>query len=507
MSNLNFFVNGDGFVWSLDAPCQGTHTVTVPTGTVAAAAAKIASELFVLLADGRTVVNVTRSTTVATLPDQATCLVALLNRLYACCGSRIYSVDPIGGSAWVDEWCHFSTPIVFASPLISSLLVITHEVSTTVHILNAYGDVTSTCHQPPFDWNRSIAVAHDVVTPHDVVTLMSNGEHQRFTDAGGMVPFTDTKVIKALSGQPGQGRVEWFGFHGRFASISDDHGTLAVSVVTPEDLQAPLVVHHPLPSVAVVSGLIVFGGTEAEPLVDCTICSDELKSGEAVTLSCGHAFHIDCLQLLLARAEDYIAKGHRIVFNYAQCPNCTMPVRHRLFAGAAQVTQRRKLMLEDASERAPPEFPGVPLSTVIEAKYLYYVCHRCHLPFWGGNKDCGAFAAGEPDTEPSLLVCESCAASDFACPIHRRNFVVYRCQQCCNPATHLSLGHIRLCDRCVAAKSRDIVPCPGAARCPLHAEHAPVEGTSKPAELIGCLACMQPGKIVTEFIQPAPLQP
>ena len=37
-------------------------------------------------------------------------------------------------------------------------------------------------------------------------------------------------------------------------------------------------------------------------------------------------------------------------------------------------------------------------------------------------------------------------------------FVVYRCQQCCNPATHLSLGHIRLCDRCVAAKSRDIVP-------------------------------------------------
>ena len=115
-------------------------------------------------------------------------------------------------------------------------------------------------------------------------------------------------------------------------------------------------------------------------------------------------------------------------------------------------------MLEDASERAPPEFPGVPLSTVIEAKYLYYVCHRCHLPFWGGNKDCGAFAAGEPDTEPSLLVCESCAASDFACPIHRHDFVVYRCQQCCNPATHLSLGHIRLCDRCVAAKSRDIVP-------------------------------------------------
>lgn len=227
----------------------------------------------------------------------------------------------------------------------------------------------------------------------------------------------------------------------------------------------------------------------------CAICFDDLDptDGSVVTLDCGHQFHKDCVGMALAAAEKYLPKGHRILFNMAQCPSgCGCLIRHPLLAETARIADRYSKVVADVEPRAQLEYPNEKAEHVL-GSYLHYVCGTCGEPYWGGNKDCAAMMSGEADCDPKSLVCERCN-TDFVCPTHQREFVVYKCAYCCNPATHFSIGRLRLCDACVdgkrkrpllgddAAAACDADACPFAAAMPMPHRNEQLA--------VGCWACL-----------------
>lgn len=72
---------------------------------------------------------------------------------------------------------------------------------------------------------------------------------------------------------------------------------------------------------------------------------------------------------------------------------------------------------------------GLPCSR----RYQYYLCSRCHLPYYGGERRCRP--AGEEQAESQYradeLVCGSCSAgSKGVCSRgHGRDFIEYKCRQ------------------------------------------------------------------------------
>ena len=56
-------------------------------------------------------------------------------------------------------------------------------------------------------------------------------------------------------------------------------------------------------------------------------------------------------------------------------------------------------------------------------KFAYYLCFKCHKPYYGGDYEC--IAAGEqPNFDPSELLCGACSpiqAQD--CPKHGKDYL------------------------------------------------------------------------------------
>jgi len=231
----------------------------------------------------------------------------------------------------------------------------------------------------------------------------------------------------------------------------------------------------------------------------CPICFDDLAigTGECVALDCGHVLHAECLEGCLARAEAYVPKGHRIVFNMSKCPQgCGRLVRHPVFPGSARVAARYRAVLSDVEVRAKRDYPGHAADEVMDG-YLYYVCGTCGEPYWGGSKDCAAMMSGEVDVDPRLLQCHTCAYSGAGpaadpCPQHGDAFRFHKCSYCCNVASDFSLGRLWLCEACITEKRKepvwgsepDAVACVGTDKCPLGGHHR-----ASNAAPVGCLVC------------------
>ena len=260
----------------------------------------------------------------------------------------------------------------------------------------------------------------------------------------------------------------------------------------------------------------------------CMICfADCLSSAPVILLDCGHAFHWHCCQTAVRRRWP----GPRISFTFMLCPICKRDMSHCSLESllgpvkALREDVRRKalmrlqyegLMVGTESPAPPPPPPSSSSSSSSSAavaavasssselasfamdRYAYYVCHKCHKAYYGGEARCelqaasaadgGGPAAMSEDYDPSELVCGAC--SDVAraqmCVRHGADFLEYKCRYCCSVAVFFCFGTTHFCGAChddfqrVTTMSRaDLPHCPAGPRatqlsgdeCPLHVQH------------------------------------
>lgn len=229
----------------------------------------------------------------------------------------------------------------------------------------------------------------------------------------------------------------------------------------------------------------------------CTLCLCEFDGPDGVTLDCGHMFHKDCVEQWVSTWEKFKEKAEHVVFTNAVCPaGCKRLVRHPLIPQSKAINT-----LFDKISRMTPAILRLMESTKVDDDVLFYICHSCGEPYFGGEKVCFRMLSSEPSKKPEELLCEKCQ-TDFSCPTHKRDFVLYKCKFCCNPATSRSFSTRYICDRCDKRWEKqepDAIPCGGPSKCPLGGNHK--EGCFP----LGCLACLAPNFIQYEHIvQPPP---
>lgn len=185
----------------------------------------------------------------------------------------------------------------------------------------------------------------------------------------------------------------------------------------------------------------------------CMVCLDDNEEGESVTLPCGHAFHMDCLQSWMGGAEKYISSGDHITFNGAMCPaGCGALVRHTLAPRSEVIAGRMRAI--ESKALAIQKFKGYESKT--SSDLLFYHCSRCEQPFYGGDRVCPRMTPNEPVKDPSELVCDDC--NPMRCAVHGSDLLVRKCRFCDKPASDRSFGCIYHCEECGTAWADATVP-------------------------------------------------
>ncbi|DBA68762.1 TPA: hypothetical protein ACH3X2_013379 [Trebouxia sp. C0005] len=166
---------------------------------------------------------------------------------------------------------------------------------------------------------------------------------------------------------------------------------------------------HMRTNVTLTSRAVTLNGQDA-----CPICWEALTCGPAIMLICGHACHLAC-------AKEHLKQGYpgpAISFNFLSCPSCgdggghrhgnlqisssAPPMQHpalmeslkRPLELREQTVQRAKQRLKmeglhlDAALKPGGSFDGRPADFAL-TKLLFYECHKCSRPYYGGQRQCG----------------------------------------------------------------------------------------------------------------------
>lgn len=229
----------------------------------------------------------------------------------------------------------------------------------------------------------------------------------------------------------------------------------------------------------------------------CAICYvEELRAAPCVQLECGHIFHHACvLQKIRARWP-----ASRITFGFLECPLCKQPIRHPALAAelapclavrreveAKALARLRELGLDRSDDITRPGAPfhGDPLGYAMH-RFSYFMCYKCHTPYYGGERVCEGDQVREYD--PKELLCAGCCefSAQKTCPIHGNDYIEWKCRFCCNVAVYFCWGTTHFCEMChrkageMARKPRDQLP-----KCTCHIKHPP----NGEEFLIGCALC------------------
>lgn len=134
----------------------------------------------------------------------------------------------------------------------------------------------------------------------------------------------------------------------------------------------------------------------------CSICwVSGLGTEPCVQIGCKHVFHLRCLQQIVEKK--WVTP--RIVFNFLNCPSCKQRINAdhcpQLKAIIDQSTEIEKVVINKSVERAKHEgldkhqrlkTLGDPFYNKLQEfamyKCAYYMCFKCHAPYFGGMKDC-----------------------------------------------------------------------------------------------------------------------
>ncbi|KAK8795502.1 hypothetical protein WA158_000159 [Blastocystis sp. Blastoise] len=218
----------------------------------------------------------------------------------------------------------------------------------------------------------------------------------------------------------------------------------------------------------------------------CSLCyTSGLEDDCVVQLKCNHYFHYDCMKKYI---EAY--NGHsKITFQELCCPQCRQPIECEVLDSILKPLKDIKKKVEDMAENRlkyehmdkSPEivnptgrFYHNPTGFALH-HYVYFMCSKCHKPYFGGAANCSIAEANENDPE------RICGIK--TCPKHGGEFITFKCKFCCNVASWFCWSTTHFCDSChkkqnngegIAKKPRDQLPkCPGIEKCPLHIQHPP----------------------------------
>ncbi|CAI2359826.1 unnamed protein product [Moneuplotes crassus] len=253
----------------------------------------------------------------------------------------------------------------------------------------------------------------------------------------------------------------------------------------------------------------------------CSICyMSGLSQAPSVQLGCKHIFHEECLIKVLEMKWS----GPRINFEYIKCPTCKTEITcnhpHIGKSLKAAISLRAKINMKawkrakyeginrDARLQASP-YNGDLLSYAM-ARLSYYMCYKCHNPYFGGLKSCeNNDGRGLDYFKPEELVCGSCSSKSIregvkTCKKHGAEYIEFKCKFCCSVAQWFCWGSTHFCDEChtkqikgenLTKKNLNELPqCIGESSCPLGIKHPP-NGTQEYA--LGCTMC----KTLTEHFE------
>lgn len=194
----------------------------------------------------------------------------------------------------------------------------------------------------------------------------------------------------------------------------------------------------------------------------CAICLCPLSEQQSIELSCGHQWHLSCVEQQLRQAAP--SPSRRLVFNGIRCALCnrvcTHPEIDPLVSATEQTLHRvDQLILEQARADQLYQHPAVtsPQSSffgnVVEygrSIYAFYLCSLCRQPYFGGTIDCAD--ASQAELPPDDQLCPSCSprANVTCTEVSHAPFHIWKCRFCCNRATFVCHGSTHLCDQCHA---------------------------------------------------------
>ncbi|KAL9183140.1 hypothetical protein ACHAXT_004927 [Thalassiosira profunda] len=227
--------------------------------------------------------------------------------------------------------------------------------------------------------------------------------------------------------------------------------------------------------------------TFTDTSTECAICLSALDGARTITLSCGHKWHLACLQQQIESARPSHAK--RLIFSGCRCAKCGAFCEHPELENLTRRTDALRarvdaLVAEQLEADAPDAWREARHDATARARlvdegrrtYAYYLCGGCDAPYFGGTVDCADEMEGELTTSEERL-CNACSPkSQAVCSeLAHRPSHVWKCRYCCNPSTFVCYANVHFCDSCHAKNSRRVrsrgrgtepstleaIPCPG----------------------------------------------
>lgn len=193
----------------------------------------------------------------------------------------------------------------------------------------------------------------------------------------------------------------------------------------------------------------------------CAICmTDELQRAACISLDrCGHIFHKACIDQRVA--AKWVAK--RIDFEYLNCPLCKLQISHpnliEVLKGPLKLKEQvTKLSmerfkferLENHSYLINPKSPFYNKPEEFAVKHFaFYLCFRCHRPYFAGAAGCEA--ALDTEWHEADLLCGGCqlgVQNVSSCKKHGTDWLGWKCRFCCSNSVWYCFSSTHFCERC-----------------------------------------------------------
>ena len=260
----------------------------------------------------------------------------------------------------------------------------------------------------------------------------------------------------------------------------------------------------------------------SDAAVDCAICLDSLEEQPSLTLSCGHRWHVACVQQQLRLASPDFSK--RLLFTGYRCAKCSQYCEHPLLESVIRPVSHLRsqvddLLLQQARVDALHEHEAISSPNgkyyndiLAYARHLYaiFLCSVCEKPYFGGTVDCAENHVNNITEEalpPAERLCAGCSPrpTPVCTDSSHTGSYIWKCRYCCNPADFVCFGNTHLCNSChtregqrqrqnVGSRSSlQPLPCKGRPHCvhplPEGQEHHNNGSVVQCEQVYGCATC------------------
>lgn len=218
----------------------------------------------------------------------------------------------------------------------------------------------------------------------------------------------------------------------------------------------------------------------------CSICKSSCTTSPSVIMKCGHPAHLNCLvslyNSLKSRGRIKVPRcNHDQTCQAVPYHRCVRKIAHKWIRIDNEIEKitKEKIKEENIKDEKlhvnnpnDPDYYKQPLKFAHDF-FDFYLCDKCHSPFYGGHKDCGRNDEDD-DIEYKCLRCQR-EILHAVCPKHGDESMVYKCFFCCNHSSFLCWGNVYFCSECHKNPRKAMQPpfhvCDGKCKFSPHAEN------------------------------------